>query len=158
MCDIFTLQYHSQPITTKLKKENNTANIFLTIRNYVNCFSLGIFCIMFKMLSTVKISIRRNRSDKTMEMQIRLLLKEKSDQDLHCSSFYLLLSNIILQRKSKLFNFMFLNTYFRCSNFPGFHRKKCLLIAFECSMRLLWAVTIRIVFLLDQAGESGIVC
>ena len=111
------------------------------------------------MLSTVKISIRRNRSDKTVEMQIRLLLEEQSDQDLHCSSFYLLLSNIILQRKSKLFNFMFFKYLFQVFQFLQVSNgKKCLLIASKCSKRLFWAVIIRILFLLDQAGESGIVC
>ena len=42
-----------------LQNSENTANIFLTFKNYVK-ISLGIFCIMFQMLSTVKkFSIRR---------------------------------------------------------------------------------------------------
>ena len=44
-------------------------------------------------------------TDKTVKTQIRLLLEEQSDLGLHFLSFYLLLSYVILQRKSKLFNF-----------------------------------------------------
>ena len=40
-----------------------------------------------------------------MKTQIRLLLEEQSDLDLHCLSFCLLLLHVILQWKSKLFDF-----------------------------------------------------
>ena len=38
-----------------LQNSKNTANIFLTFRNLAKYFSLRIFCMIFKMLSTVKI-------------------------------------------------------------------------------------------------------
>ena len=56
------------------------------------CFFLRILCIMFEMLSTVKLTIRINRTDKTAKTQIRPL-EEKSDQGLHCLSLNLLLSH-----------------------------------------------------------------
>ena len=61
---------------------------------------------MFQMLFTVKaLSIITDRTDKTVKTLIRLLLEEQSDQGRHCLSFYLLHLHIILQGKSKLFNF-----------------------------------------------------
>ena len=50
------------------------------------------------------LSIKTDRTDKTVKTLIRLLL-EQSDQGLHYLSFYLLHLHIILQRKHKLFNF-----------------------------------------------------
>ena len=92
-----------------------------------------------------------------MKTLIRLLLEEQSDQGLHFLSFYLLDSHISLQRKPKRFNFRIFSILI--SDVPtlrGFHQKKCLLIAFQCRNWILWAVTVRIMFLLDQAGSLKI--
>ena len=103
-----------------------------------------------------KINIRRNRADKTVKTLIRLLLEEQSDQGLHCLSYYPLHLHIIQQRKPKLFNFRIFAVLISGVPILRFPSEKCLLIAFECSNRLLWAVTFRIMFLLDQAGNLKI--
>ena len=148
-CDIFAQRYQSQPITKKSKK--NTANIFLTFRNNVKIFLSQN--IMNNFQTVVYRKYLSNRTDKTMKTQNRLLLEEQSDQDLHCLSFYLLHLQIILQRKHKLFNFRIFSILI--SGVPilrGFHLKKCLLIAFESRNSLLWAVTVRKMFLLAKQG------
>ena len=87
------------------------------------------------MLSTVKnVSIRTVSTDKTVKTQIRLLLEEQSDKDLHCLPFYLLVLHIILQLKSKLYNLLIFSLPFLgVPILRGFLQKKCSLIAFECS-------------------------
>ena len=47
------------------------------------------FCRILLTLKVVNIGI--DRSEQTVQTQIRLLLKEKSDQCLHCFPFYLYL-------------------------------------------------------------------
>ena len=73
-----------------------------------------------------------------------------------CHSIYFIYT-MILQGKPKLFSFRIFSILF--SGVPilrGFHLIKCLLIAFECRKWLLWAVTVRIMFLLDQAENLKI--
>ena len=102
-CDIFAQRYQSQPITTKF---HNTAYIFLTFRNHVKIFlSQNNLHNVSNVVYRKNLSIRTNRSDKTVRTLIRLLLEEQSGQVLHCFSFCLLHLHIILQGKSKLFNF-----------------------------------------------------
>ena len=59
------------------------------------------------------LSIRRHQTDKTVKTQYRLLLGEQSDQGLHYLSFSQFLLLIILQRKSKLFDFQYLFLVFQ---------------------------------------------
>ena len=49
-------------------------------------------------------SIGTDRSEKTVQTQIRLLLKEQSDQDLFCLLFCQQLLNAILHCKIQLYN------------------------------------------------------
>ena len=84
---------------------------------------------------------------------IRLLLEEQSDHGLHCLSFYLLHLHIILQRKLKLFNFRIFSYLFQVFQFLEVSTSKMVVEAFECRKWFLWAVTVRIMFLLDQAGS-----
>ena len=46
-----------------------------------------------------------DRSEQTVQTQIRLLLKEQSDQGLHCLPFHLHLLDVLLHCKTKLFHF-----------------------------------------------------
>ena len=63
-------------------------------------------------------------TDKTVKTLTRLLLKEQSDQGLHCLSFYLIHLHIILQRKPKLFNFRIFSILISGVPFlSGFHLK-----------------------------------
>ena len=121
-CDIFSQRYQSQPITKKFQKH---CLYFLNLQK--PCQNISLQNIMHNFLSAVyrkNLSIRTDRTDKTVKTLIRLLLKEQSDQGLHCLSFYLLHLHIILQRKPKLFNFkIFFNTYIRCSDSKSFHLK-----------------------------------
>ena len=58
-------------------------------------------------LLTVKVlSVETVSSEKTVQTQIRLLLKEQSDQDLHCLPFDLHLLAALLHCKTKLIHFM----------------------------------------------------
>ena len=89
-----------------LQNSINTVYIFLTFRNHVKIFlSQDILHNVSNVVYCKNLSIRTNRSDKTVKTLIRLLLEEQSDQDLHCFSFYLLHLHIILHGKTKLFNF-----------------------------------------------------
>ena len=55
---------------------------------------------------TIKtLCVRTNRSGQTVKTQIRLLLKEQSDQGLHCLPFHLYLSDELPRGKTKLFHF-----------------------------------------------------
>ena len=84
---------------------------------------------MFEIFSAEKhLNIRKDRTDKTV----------LSASFIHYT----------ITKKHDLFN-----TYCRCSKSQRFPPEKCLLKIFECSNRLIWAVTIRIMFLLDQAGN-----
>ena len=68
-----------------LKNFKNTANIFLTFRNHVKIFlSRNIMHNFESVLYRKNPSIRTDRTDKTVKTLIRLLLKEQSDQGLHC--------------------------------------------------------------------------
>ena len=89
-----------------LQNSINTAYIFLTFRNHVKMFlSQDILHNVSNEVYFKTLSIRTDRTDKTVKTLIRLLLEEQSDQGLHCLSFYPLHLHIILQRKPKLFNF-----------------------------------------------------
>ena len=89
-----------------LKNSKNTANIFLTFRNHVKIFfSQNITHNFESVVYRKNLSIRTDRTDKTMKTLIRLLLEEQSDQGLHCLPFYLVHLHITPQRKPKLFNF-----------------------------------------------------
>ena len=71
-CDIFAQRYQSQPITTKF---HNTAYIFLTFRNHVKIFlSQNNLHNVSNVVYRKNLSIRTNRSDKTVKTLIRLLL------------------------------------------------------------------------------------
>ena len=122
-CDICSQRYQSQPTTKKIQ---NTANIFLTFRNHVKIFFSENIMHNFQSAEYRKnLSIRTDRTDKTVKTLIRLLLVEQSDQGLHCLSFYMLHLHIILQRKPKLFNFRIFSILI--SGVPilrGFHLKK----------------------------------
>ena len=48
--------------------------------------------------------IGTDRSDKTVHTQIRLLLKEQSDQGLHCLLFSLHLLDALLHHETRFFN------------------------------------------------------
>ena len=64
-----------------LQNSENTANIFLTFTNSVKIFLSQN--IMYNFLSAVyrkNLSIRTDRTDKTLKTMIRLLLEEQSDQ------------------------------------------------------------------------------
>ena len=83
-----------------------TAYVFLIFRNHVKIFlSQNILHNVSNVVYCKNLSIRTNRSDKTVKTLIRLLLEEQSDQVRRCLSFYLLHLHIILQGKPKLFNF-----------------------------------------------------
>ena len=89
-----------------LQNSKNTANIFLTLRNHVKIFlSQNIMEDFSSAVYRKNLSIRADRTDKTVKTLNRLLLEEQSDQGLHCLSFCLLHLHIILQPKPKLFNF-----------------------------------------------------
>ena len=68
-------------------------------------FFLRILCIMFKMLFTVKNKYKAN-TNTTVMTKIRLLIKEQSDQGLHCLPLNLtLVSHIIQQPKIQTVQF-----------------------------------------------------
>ena len=108
-----------------LKNSRNTAYILLTFRNRVKIFlSQNILHSVLNVVYRNILSIRTDRTDKTMKTLIRLLLEEQSDQGLHCLSFYLFRLHIILQGKSKQFNFGIISILI--SGVPilgGFHLK-----------------------------------
>ena len=111
----------------------NTADIFLTfIQSILNT-------VLKKCCLPKDLSIRRDRTDRAVKTQIRLLLQEQSDQVLHCLSFH----------HAALTMQLFGPVSMLISGVP-IPPAKCLLIAFECRNRSLWAVTVRIMFLLDQ--------
>ena len=105
-----------------LRNSINTAYIFLTFRNHVKIFlSQNILHNVSNVVDCKNLSIRTNRSDKTVKTLIRLLLH----QVLHCFSFYLLHIHIILQGKPKLFNFRIFSILISVVPiFRGFHLKK----------------------------------
>ena len=110
------------------------------------------------MLYTVQLlSIRTERTDKQWRHWSDCSLRSSLIRVFTvCHSIYFIYT-MILQGKPKLFSFRIFSILF--SGVPilrGFHLKKCLLIAFECRKCLLWAVTVRIMFLLDQAGNLKI--
>ena len=104
-----------------LQNSINTADIFLTFRNHVKIFlSQNILHNVSNVVDCKNLSIRTNRSDKTVKTLIRL----QSDQVLHCFSFYLLHIHIILQGKPKLFNFRIFSILISVVPiFIGFHLK-----------------------------------
>ena len=89
-----------------------------------------------------------NRSDKTVKTLIRFFTVSHSICFIYTSYFQENPNCSILEYIS--------NTYFSCSNFYRFPPEKCLLKASECRKWLLWAFTVRIMFLLDQAGNLNI--
>ena len=59
-----------------------------------------------------------DKLEQIVQIQIRLLLQEQSDQDLHCLSFHFHLLDALLHCKTKLFHFRTLyRNYFRCPIF-----------------------------------------
>ena len=81
----------------------------------------------------MNLSIRTDKTDKTVKTLTRLLLEEQSGQGLHCLSFYLLHLHMGIATKTQTVQFSdIFNTYIRCSNSLRFPPEKCLLIAFEC--------------------------
>ena len=78
---------------------------------------LCVVCYMIK--PTVMIlNIGTDRSEQTVQTQIRLLLMEQSDQGLFCLLFCLHLLNTILHCKIQLFQLLDnYGNYFRCPNF-----------------------------------------
>ena len=89
-CYIFAQRYQSQTITTKFK---NHCEYFLTLEKPCLAF-LEYYAECLKYCLPKKLSIRRNRTKKSVRTQIRLLLE---DQGLQCLSLNLLLSHITLQ-------------------------------------------------------------
>ena len=73
-------------------------------------------------MKTVKIpNIGTDRSEQTVQTQIRLLPKEQSDQDLHCLPFYVHLVDILLPPQTNLLHFHdYKDNYFRFPNFRIF--------------------------------------
>ena len=68
-----------------LRNSKITANIFVTFRNHVKIFlSQNIMHTFQSAVYRKNLSIRTDRTDKTVKTLIRLLLVEQSDQDLHC--------------------------------------------------------------------------
>ena len=136
-----------------LQNSKNTAYIFLTFRNNVKIFlSQNILQNILNVVYRTTLSIRTERTEKQWRHE------EQSDQGLYCLSFYLLHLHNDTARKTELLSFRIFSILF--SGVPilrGFHLKKCLLIAFEWRKWLLWAVTVRIMFLLDQAGHLKII-
>ena len=57
----------------------------------------------FSCVTVIILNIGTDRSEQTVQTQIRLLLKEQSDQGLLCFLFYLHLLNTILHCKIQLF-------------------------------------------------------
>ena len=109
-----------------LQNSINTAYIFLSFRNHVKIFlSQNVLHNVSNVVHCKILSIRTNRSDKTVKTLIRLLLEEQSDQVLHCLSCYLLHLHIILQGKPKLFNFRIFSILISVVPiFRGVHLKK----------------------------------
>ena len=64
---------------------------------------------MYSFLSTAHtvmiLSFRTDRSEQTVQTQIRLLLEEQSDQGLHCLQFRLHLLDSLLYGRAILFKF-----------------------------------------------------
>ena len=118
-CNIFAQRYQSQPITTKFQKH---CLFFLNFQKQCqNFLSQNILHNVLNVVYRKTLSIRTDRTDKTVKILIRLLLK---DQGLHCLSFYLLHLHIILQAKPKLFNFRIFSTLISSVPiFRGFHLK-----------------------------------
>ena len=76
--------------------------IFLLVNVYTNRY----FCIFLKQAHNVMIlNFRTDRSGQTVQTQIRLLLEEQSDQDLHCLIFHLHFLEAFLCCKANLFEF-----------------------------------------------------
>ena len=130
----------------------NTAHIFLTSRNHVKIFLSGYFHNVSNIVYRTTLRIRTERADKTVKTLIRLLLEEQSDQGLYYLSFYLLHLHMILQGNLNLLNFRIFSILIQVFQFLEVSIWK----KFECRKWLLWAVTVRIIFLLDQAGNLKI--
>ena len=87
-------------------------------------FSQNILHNVLNAVYRTTLSIRTERTDKTVKTLIRLLLEEQSDQGFYCLSFYLLHLHMILQGKRKLFNFgIFSILISGVPVFRGFHLK-----------------------------------
>ena len=72
----------------------------------------------FQENTVIILNIGTDRSEQTVQTQIRLLLMEQSDQGLLCLLFCLHLLNTILQCKIKLLQlYDNYGNYFRCTNF-----------------------------------------
>ena len=78
---------------------------------------LCVVCYMI-MPTVIILNIGTDRSEQTVQTQIRLLLMEQSDQGLLCLLFCLHLLNTILHCKIQLFQLLDnYGNYFRCPNF-----------------------------------------
>ena len=62
-------------------------------------------CTCTKHYTIMILSFLTDRSGQTVHTQIRLLLKEQSDQGLHCLSFYLQILDKFLYGKTTLFEY-----------------------------------------------------
>ena len=68
-----------------LQNSKNTAYIFLTFRNHVKIFlPQNILHNVLNVVYRTTLSIRAERTDKTVKTLIRLLLEEQSDQGIYC--------------------------------------------------------------------------
>ena len=141
-----------------LQNSKNTAYIFLTFRNHVKIFlSQNILQNILNVVYRPTLSIRTERTDKQWRHWSDCSLRSSLIRVFTVCHSICFICTMILQGKPKLFSFRIFSILF--SGVPilrSFHLKKCLLIAFECRKWLLWAVTVRIMFLLDQAGDLKI--
>ena len=69
-------------------------------------------------ITVIILNIRTDKSEQTVQTQIRLLLTEQSDQGLLCLLFCLHLLNRILHCKIQLFQFQ--DNYGNCLRCPNF--------------------------------------
>ena len=77
--------------------------------------------VPLNLTTVIILNIGTDRSEQTVQTQIRLLLKEQSDQGLLCLLFCLHLLNTILHCKIQLFQLQYNYGYhFRCPNFRIF--------------------------------------
>ena len=67
------------------------------------------------------LNIWTNRSEQTVETQIRLLLKEQSDPGLHCLPFHLHLLDTMLYGNTHCSIFRIITAFFGCSNYLDFY-------------------------------------
>ena len=141
-----------------LQNSKITAYIFLTFRNHVKIFlSQNILQNILNVVYRTSLRFIAERTNKQWRHWSDCSLRSSLIRVFTVCHSICLIYTMTLQGKPKLFSFRIFSILF--SGVPilrGFHLKKCLLIAFECRKWLLWAVTVRIMFLLDQAGNLKI--